>query len=168
MSLTPSKLAVTMNARQHGGQSLVEDIGGGLYVGYAHLIPGTITVKAGEQVHRGQVLGRLGNSGNSTEPHLHLQVCNAPSFLICEGVPMEFQRMSLTKYRIQKRGETPVKLDRREHARRIRGRADGRRAGEFSGDQSAREIAAAAPRRERRSSTSAAGWRPRSGRRRRR
>jgi murein DD-endopeptidase MepM/ murein hydrolase activator NlpD len=70
-------------------------------VGYAHIIPGTITVKAGEQVHRGQVLGRLGNSGNSSEPHLHLQVCDAPSFLICEGVPMEFKRMSLTKYHIQ-------------------------------------------------------------------
>jgi hypothetical protein len=92
------------------GNNVIEDIGDGLYAGYAHLIPGTITVKAGDQVHRGQVLGRLGNSGNSTEPHLHLQVCNAPSFLICEGVPMEFQRMSLTKYRIQKRGETPVKL----------------------------------------------------------
>jgi hypothetical protein len=92
------------------GNHVIEDIGGGLYVGYAHLIPGTIAVKAGEHVHRGQVLGRLGNSGNSTEPHLHLQVCNAPSFLICEGVPMEFQRMSLTKYRIEKHGETPVKL----------------------------------------------------------
>lgn len=92
------------------GNHVIEDIGGGLYVGYAHLIPGTIAVKAGEHVHRGQVLGRLGNSGNSTEPHLHLQVCNAPSFLICEGVPMEFQRMNLTKYRIEKHGETPVKL----------------------------------------------------------
>jgi hypothetical protein len=92
------------------GNHVIEDVGGGLYVGYAHLIPGTIAVKAGEHVHRGQVLGRLGNSGNSTEPHLHLQVCNAPSFLICEGVPMEFQRMSLTKYRIEKHGETPVKL----------------------------------------------------------
>lgn len=104
------QMAVTMNLVNIAGNHLVEDIGGDLYVGYAHLIPGSITVKLGEQVHRGQVLGRLGNSGNSTEPHLHLQVCNAPSFLICEGVPMEFQRMSLTKYRIQKHGETPVKL----------------------------------------------------------
>jgi Peptidase family M23 len=104
------QMAITMNLVNIAGNHLVEDIGRGLYVGYAHLIPGSITVKLGEQVHRGQVLGRLGNSGNSTEPHLHIQVCNGPSFLICEGVPMEFQRMSLTKYRIQKHGETPVKL----------------------------------------------------------
>ncbi len=104
------KLAVTMTLVSVAGNHIVEDIGGGLYVGYAHIIPGTITVKAGELVHRGQVLGRLGNSGNSSEPHLHLQVCDAPSFLICEGVPMEFKRMSLTKYRIEKRGETPIKL----------------------------------------------------------
>jgi len=105
------QMAVTMNLVNIAGNHLVEDIGGGLYAGYAHLIPGSITVKPGARVHRGQVLGRLGNSGNSTEPHLHIQVCNAPSFLICEGVPMEFKRMSLTKYRIRKRGETPVKLD---------------------------------------------------------
>lgn len=104
------QMAVTMNLVNIAGNHLVEDIGDGQYVGYAHLIPGTITVKLGEQVHRGQVLGRLGNSGNSTEPHLHIQVCNGPSFLICEGVPMEFKQMSLTKYQIQKRGETPIKL----------------------------------------------------------
>jgi Peptidase family M23 len=106
-----NKLAVAMTLATVAGNHIVEDIGGGLYAGYAHIIPGTITVKAGERVRRGQVLGRLGNSGNSSEPHLHLQVCDAPSFLICEGVPMEFKRMSLTKYRIHKRGETPVKLD---------------------------------------------------------
>jgi Peptidase family M23 len=105
------QMAVSMNLVNIAGNHLVEDIGGRLYVGYAHLIPGSITVKMGEQVRRGQTLGRLGNSGNSTEPHLHLQVCDAPSFLICEGVPMEFKRMSLTKYRVQKRGETPIKLD---------------------------------------------------------
>jgi len=105
------KLAVAMTLVNVAGNHIVEDIGGGLYAGYAHFIPGSITVKAGERVHRGQVLGRLGNSGNSSEPHLHLQVCDGPSFLICEGVPMEFKRMSLTKYEIRKRGETPIKLE---------------------------------------------------------
>lgn len=105
-----AKRAVAMTLVNAPGNHIIEDIGGGLYVGYAHMVPGTITVKGGEQIHRGQVLGRLGNTGNSDEPHLHLQVCNAPSFLICEGVPMEFKRMSLTKYRIEKRGDTLVKL----------------------------------------------------------
>ena len=105
------KRAVPLTIVSMAGNNVVEDIGDGLYVGYAHMIPGSITVTAGERVHRGQILGRLGNTGNSDEPHLHIQVCDAPSFLICEGVPMEFKRMSLTKYRIQKHGETPMKLE---------------------------------------------------------
>jgi hypothetical protein len=114
------------------GNHIVEDIGGGLFAVYAHIIPGTIRVKAGDRVHRGQVLGHLGNSGNSSEPHLHLQVCNAPSFLICEGVPMEFERMSLTKYKIHKRDETPIKLEL-EGTHDVAGQEPyGRRAGEFS------------------------------------
>jgi hypothetical protein len=38
----------------------------------AHLQPGTVAVTTGQQIHRGQIIGRVGNSGNSTEPHLHL------------------------------------------------------------------------------------------------
>ncbi len=105
------KLAVTLTLTSLPGNNVVEDIGGGLYVGYAHLIPGTLRVKPGDHVHRGQVLGRLGNSGNSTEPHLHIQVCNGPSFMMCEGVPMEFKRMTRATYRIDRRGETPIKLE---------------------------------------------------------
>lgn len=105
-----AKRAVAMTLVNTPGNHVVEEIGSGLYVGYAHMRPGTITVKPGEQVYRGQVLGRLGNTGNSDEPHLHLQICNAPSFLICEGVPMEFKRMSLAAYHIDQRGNTPVKL----------------------------------------------------------
>jgi murein DD-endopeptidase MepM/ murein hydrolase activator NlpD len=104
------KLAVTLTLTSLPGNNVVENIGRGLYVGYAHLIPGTLTVKPGDHVHRGQVLGRLGNSGNSTEPHLHIQVCNGPSFMMCEGVPMEFKRITRATYRIDKQGETPIKL----------------------------------------------------------
>jgi hypothetical protein len=104
------KMAVEMRADNLAGNNIVEDIGGGNYVGYAHLRPGTITVKQGDKVNGGQVLGKLGNTGNSTEPHLHLQICNAPSFLMCDGVPMEFKQMSVTKYKIDKRGEMPIRL----------------------------------------------------------
>jgi murein DD-endopeptidase MepM/ murein hydrolase activator NlpD len=46
-----------------------------------------LRVKAGDKVRRGQVLGLVGNSGNSTEPHLHFQVSNGASPLGSEGVP---------------------------------------------------------------------------------
>lgn len=62
------------------GNHLVLDIGGGHYVLYGHLQQGSVRVRLGEQVRRGQVIGQVGDSGNSGEPHLHLQVQNRPSF----------------------------------------------------------------------------------------
>jgi len=69
------------------GNYLILDLGGGNYCLYAHLQPGTLRVKAGDRVKRGQTLGLLGNSGSSTEPHLHFQVMNGTSLLDPEGVP---------------------------------------------------------------------------------
>ena len=51
------------------------------------LQPGSLRVKAGQRVRRGDVLGLLGNSGNSTGPHLHFQVMDGPSPLGAEGLP---------------------------------------------------------------------------------
>ncbi len=62
------------------GNHLVLDIGGGRYVLDGHLQQGSLRVRAGEQVRGGQVLGQVGDSGNSGEPHLHLQVQNRPTF----------------------------------------------------------------------------------------
>ena len=47
-------------------------------------------MKVGEKVQRGQVLGLVGNSGNSTEPHLHFHVSDANSPLTSEGLPYVF------------------------------------------------------------------------------
>ena len=54
---------------------------------YAHLQPGSIRVKVGDRVHRGQILGLVGNTGNSTEPHLHFHISDASSPLGSEGLP---------------------------------------------------------------------------------
>jgi hypothetical protein len=62
------------------GNHVILDIGGGRYVLYAHLKQGSLRVQVGDQVRRGQVLGQVGDSGNSDEPHLHLQVQNRPTF----------------------------------------------------------------------------------------
>ena len=47
---------------------------------YGHLQQGSLRVHVGDQVRRGQVLGQVGDSGNTGEPHLHLQVQNKPTF----------------------------------------------------------------------------------------
>lgn len=51
-----------------GGNHVILDLGAGRYACYAHLQPGSIRVKPGDRVRTGQVLGLVGNSGNSTEP----------------------------------------------------------------------------------------------------
>jgi hypothetical protein len=65
-----------------------------------HLIPGSLKVKQGDFVKRGQVLARLGNSGNSTEPHLHFQIADAPSFLAANGLPYLYDRVSIRPSRV--------------------------------------------------------------------
>lgn len=77
------------------GNHVILDVGGGLYVFYAHLKKGTVRPKRGDRVRRGDEIGRLGNTGNSSAPHLHLHVMNAPSALAADGVPYVFDRFVL-------------------------------------------------------------------------
>jgi murein DD-endopeptidase MepM/ murein hydrolase activator NlpD len=57
---------------------------------YAHMKPGTVRVKVGDTVGVGDLLGLVGNSGSSTEPHLHMHIDDEASFLAGNGVPYEF------------------------------------------------------------------------------
>ena len=79
--------AVPITLETIGGNHVILDIGNGCYAFYAHLQPSSIRVKLGDKVHRGQVLGLVGNTGNSTEPHLHFHISNASSPLGSEGLP---------------------------------------------------------------------------------
>jgi hypothetical protein len=73
-----------------GGNHVVVAMGGGRYAFYAHLVPGSVRVKVGQRVRPGDVLGLLGNSGNSNAPHLHFQLMDGPSPLGAEGIPYRF------------------------------------------------------------------------------
>jgi len=79
--------AVPITLETVGGNHIVLDLGGGRYAFYAHLQPGSLRVKTGDRVTRGQVIGLVGNSGNSTEPHLHFHVSDGVSPLGSEGLP---------------------------------------------------------------------------------
>lgn len=87
--------AVDINTETAGGNYVALYIGYGRYALYGHLIPGSIKVKTGQLVKRGQLLARLGNSGNSTEPHLHFQIADAPSFLNANGLPYLYDRVGV-------------------------------------------------------------------------
>jgi len=60
----------------------------------AHLIPGSITVRKGDQVKRGEVIAKCGNSGNTSEPHLHFQLQSGKSFFASAGLPISFVNIS--------------------------------------------------------------------------
>jgi hypothetical protein len=83
----PGGRAVKIDLITVGGNFVGIDIGGGTYALYAHVQPGSLRVKVGDRVKRGQVIALLGNSGNSTEPHVHFQIADGPSFLAAEGLP---------------------------------------------------------------------------------
>jgi hypothetical protein len=86
----------TQTVETAAGNYIMEDIGGGHYAFYAHLQPGSLLVAEGQHVTRGQVIALLGNTGNSSEPHLHFQVSDANDPLFSEGVPYVFDQFQVT------------------------------------------------------------------------
>ncbi|MFE5892429.1 M23 family metallopeptidase [Streptomyces sp. NPDC056462] len=73
------------------GNHLILDLGNGTYAAYAHLRRGSLTVREGDRVHAGQVIARCGNSGNSSEPHLHFQLMDGPDPDSARGVPFRWR-----------------------------------------------------------------------------
>ena len=73
------------------GNYISLDLGDGRYAFYEHLKPGSLKVKPGQRVQRGQVIAALGFTGDSTGPHLHFHVADADSPLGAEGVPFVFE-----------------------------------------------------------------------------
>ncbi|MCF4120789.1 M23 family metallopeptidase [Antribacter sp. KLBMP9083] len=63
----------------------------GPYVAMAHLRAGSLRVRPGDQVTLGQEVAQCGNSGNSTQPHVHIQVMDSPDLLTGRGLPMAFR-----------------------------------------------------------------------------
>lgn len=84
------KPAAPLTRETVSGNWVSIDLGRSRFAFYAHLQPGSIRVKTGDRVRRGQVIGLLGNSGNSVGPHLHFHVGDANSLNGSEGVPFVF------------------------------------------------------------------------------
>jgi murein DD-endopeptidase MepM/ murein hydrolase activator NlpD len=77
------------------GNDVMIDHGKNEYSLYAHLQPGSVGVHVGDQVKAGDVIGKLGSSGNSTEPHLHFHVCDKSDPLMCAGIPVNFSNITI-------------------------------------------------------------------------
>ncbi|MEO8907541.1 MAG: M23 family metallopeptidase [Microbacteriaceae bacterium] len=77
------------------GNSIVLDLGNGVYALYAHLKQGSAEVKVGDTVKKGQEIGRLGNSGNTSQAHLHFQLQRGP-LLSSDNVAWVIDRFTAT------------------------------------------------------------------------
>lgn len=92
----PGKMPSGIAIDAADGNSVVLDFGRGRYALYAHLRAGSITVKPGDKVRRGQVIAHVGNSGNTLAPHLHFHVMDGPSPLASNGLPYAIDAFTVT------------------------------------------------------------------------
>jgi hypothetical protein len=63
---------------------------GEVFAAFAHLAPGSVAVSQGQEVRLGEVIGRVGHTGNSTNPHLHIQLMDAADPMVAQGIPLAF------------------------------------------------------------------------------
>ena len=84
--------AVPITLETVAGNTITLDLGGGQFAYYMHLQPGSLRVKAGDRVRRGQVLARIGCTGDAREPHLHFEVTTSSKLVSGEGVPYLIDR----------------------------------------------------------------------------
>lgn len=78
-----------------GGNRITVALGDGRYASYQHLRPGSLTVQQGDTVRGGQLLGAVGNSGNSGAPHLHFDITDSEVLGKGEGLPFVFDCFDL-------------------------------------------------------------------------
>jgi murein DD-endopeptidase MepM/ murein hydrolase activator NlpD len=82
---------IARGARGVGGNQVMIDHGDGEFSFYGHLQPGSVRVRVGDEVARGQRIAAVGSSGNSTEPHLHFHVCDSADPLMCASIPVQWE-----------------------------------------------------------------------------
>ncbi len=92
----PGTFPEDIDVEDADGNAVILDLGDGNFVMYAHLQPGSPTVEVGDTVSRGDVVGLVGNSGNSVAPHLHLQLMTTPLSLASSGLPYTIDRFTVS------------------------------------------------------------------------
>jgi murein DD-endopeptidase MepM/ murein hydrolase activator NlpD len=97
LTLVPYVLGQAARLRQGvnaiaGNHLVIALPGGGAFVALVHLRAGSLRVAVGEEVTAGQAIADCGNSGNSTQPHVHVQIMDSADLSVARGVPMAFRR----------------------------------------------------------------------------
>ena len=92
----PGALPANIPLDEADGNFVVLEIAPGTFVNYAHMRPGSVRVKLGQKVRRGEQIGEVGNTGNSQAPHLHLHVMDGPGPLTSDGLPYVFDSFAIS------------------------------------------------------------------------
>jgi hypothetical protein len=103
----PDQAIGTRNTEAIAGNHVMLDLGTGEYAMLAHLRRGSVAVDTGQRVTAGEEIGRCGNSGNTSEPHLHFHLQDAPRFGEGDGLPAFFEHYTADGKAVE-RGE-PVR-----------------------------------------------------------
>jgi len=88
---TKTFIATRKDPRIIAGNYVLIRINKGEYALLAHLVKGSVQVKKGERIKIGQIIGKLGHSGNSTMPHLHMQFMDSDDFNVAKGIPFRIR-----------------------------------------------------------------------------
>jgi hypothetical protein len=92
---TPLVLRVPKSKSDYGGNNLFLEIAPNVFAWYAHLRQGSLTVKVGDAVKAGAPIAKLGNSGPSEGPHLHLGLLDKPNAIAGRSLPFVFDSFTL-------------------------------------------------------------------------
>jgi murein DD-endopeptidase MepM/ murein hydrolase activator NlpD len=113
LTFTPARLSAVL-----GNHVVIRR--GDVFAAFAHLAPGSIAVRERQEVRVGQVIGRVGHTGNSTSPHLHFQLMDAADPLVAQGIPCAFDSYEVLRGDDALRAESWVRVESG-----IPGKADG-------------------------------------------
>jgi murein DD-endopeptidase MepM/ murein hydrolase activator NlpD len=70
---------------------------GATFAAFAHLTTGSVSVRPGQAVDSGELIGRVGHTGNSTAPHLHFQLMDSADAMTARGIPCAFRRLEIER-----------------------------------------------------------------------
>jgi hypothetical protein len=87
---TPLQAMIPEAKEDYGGNHVMLEIAPNVFALYAHLHPGSLTVKVGDAVKAGAPLGKVGNTGPSNGPHLHFGLSDKPDFFAGRSLPFVF------------------------------------------------------------------------------